>query len=216
MTSDVPLGALASCGVPPYEVLEERKRHPYIARLIQGATLREYQAHLIPWGGVGDLACLYGDGVLLAGDAGKFTTTDGVGSWPSMASGVAAARTVKYACEKGDFSKGTLAVYRDLMDEEGLVAIQQESRRVWQGDAHDFDLLARYSDPLFRLARRYMDGWGLEAEGRPYSLWGEVYHNLVKPLAPWYLRWPLAAVAWFDTQHWRRRQVHRQRGGRSR
>ena len=216
LTSDVPLHALASCGVPAYEVLEERKRHPYIARLIQGATLREYQAHLIPWGGVADLACLYGDGVLLTGDAGKFTTTDGVGSWTSMASGAAAARAVKYACEKGDFSKATLAVYRDLLDEEGLVAVQREARRVWQGDSHDFDVVARRSDPLFRIARRYMDGWGLEMEPRPYSLWGEAYHNLVKPLTPWYLRWPLGLVTWFDTRRWRRQQARRARGGRNR
>ena len=216
MTSEVQLDALALCGAPTYEVLEARKRHPYIARLIQGATLREYQAHLIPWGGVADLGCLYGDGVLLAGDAGKFTTADGVGSWTSMASGAAAARTVKYACEKGDFSKATLAVYRDFMDQEGLVATQQEARRVWQQRMHDFDLVAQYSDPLFRIAGRYLDRWGLEPEEQPYSLWGEAYHNLVKPLAPWYLCWFLGLVAWFDTRRWRRRQTARHGGGTNR
>ena len=126
-----------------------------------------------------------------------------------MASGAAAARTVMYACEKGDFSRATLAVYRDLLDEEGLVATQREARRVWQGDAHDFDLIARYSAPLFQIARRYLDRWGLEVEERPYSLWGEAYHNLVKPLAPWYIRWPLGWITWFDTWRWRRQQALR-------
>ena len=41
------------------------------ARLIEGASLREYQAHLIPYGGVDELDRLFGDGVLLTGDAGQ-------------------------------------------------------------------------------------------------------------------------------------------------
>ncbi|MCP4592073.1 MAG: FAD-dependent oxidoreductase, partial [bacterium] len=59
LTVEIPLNELQTCGVPVYEVLAARERHPYIARLIQGAKLREYQAHLIPWGGVPDLGCLY-------------------------------------------------------------------------------------------------------------------------------------------------------------
>jgi flavin-dependent dehydrogenase len=209
MTSEVRLDALALCGVPVYEVLEARKRHPYIARLIQGAALREYQAHLIPWGGVSDFGCLYGDGVLLAGDAGKFTTATGVGSWTAMASGVAAARTVKYACERGDFSKATLAVYEGFLDQEGLIATQQEARREWKQETDVFDLAVQYSDPLLRIAGRYLDRWEPEPIGQPYSLWGEAYYNLVKPLAPWYLGWLLGLVTWFDTRRWRRRQAAR-------
>jgi electron transfer flavoprotein-quinone oxidoreductase len=209
MTAEVPLDVLQACGVPLYEVLAARERHPYIARLIQGAKLREYQAHLIPWGGVDDLSCLYGDGVLLAGDAGKFTTEDGVGSWPAMASGVAAARAVKHACEKGDFSQATLAVYRDFLDEEGLTETQRDARQAWQREGWFDKIRRQYSDRLLHIARRYFDGWVIGEGEHPYSLWGDLYHGLLKPVVPWYVRWPLGLATWLDTRRWHRRQVRR-------
>jgi electron transfer flavoprotein-quinone oxidoreductase len=209
LTAEAPLDVLQACGVPLYEVLAARERHPYIARLIQGAKLREYQAHLIPWGGVDDLSRLYGDGVLLAGDAGKFTTEDGVGSWPAMASGAAAARTVKHACEQGDFSQSTLAVYRDFLEEEGLIETQREARQSWQREGWFDEIRHRYPDHLLRIAQRYFDGWVIGEGEHPDSLWGELYHSLVKPVAPWYVRWPLGLATWVDTRRWRRQQTRK-------
>ncbi|MGD1996573.1 MAG: FAD-dependent oxidoreductase [Anaerolineae bacterium] len=215
LTAEVPLDVLQACGVPAYEVLAARESHPYIARLIEGATLREYQAHLIPWGGVSDLSCLYRDGVLLAGDAGKFTTSEGVGSWPAMASGRAAARTVRHACEKGDYSRATLAVYRDLLKEEGLIEVQRKARESWEYGRKHRDIQLRRPDHLLRIARRYFYDWGrefglsgLEQEGNSHSVWGEIYHSLVKLRVPWYVRWPLGVAAWTDALRWRRQQRH--------
>lgn len=206
LTVEVPLDVLQACGVPTYEVLTAREHHPYIARLTEGATLREYQAHLIPYGGVADLGRLYGDGVLLAGDAGRFTTKDGVGSWPAMASGVAAACAIRHACEQGDFSRATLAVYRDLLDEEGLLATQREARQAWESRQHHLDILAQDPDRLFHVARRYHGDWVPGREEYAHSLLGELYHSLLKPLAPWYVRWPLGLAAWVNTRRWRRQQ----------
>jgi electron transfer flavoprotein-quinone oxidoreductase len=202
LTAEVWLEDLQACRVPAYDVLAMRESHPYIARLIQGAKLREYQAHLIPWGGVDDLSCLYGNGVLLVGDAGKFTTKDGVGSWTAMASGAAAARAVKHACEKGDFSKTTLAVYRDFLDEEGLSETQREARQAWKRESWQWRLLTQYPDRLFGIARRYFDDWLAEEAEHSYSPWGEFYHSLIKPVAPWYVRWPLGLATWIDTLRW--------------
>ena len=115
---------------------------------------------------------LHGDGVLLAGDAGRFVTKDGVGSWPAMASGVAAARAVKHACEKGDFSRTTLAVYQDFLDEEGLVDTQREAREDWSDRGSVRDVLAEYPDQMLLLARRYYDEWMVGAGEHPYSLLG--------------------------------------------
>jgi electron transfer flavoprotein-quinone oxidoreductase len=214
LTVEVPLDVLQACGVPNCEVLAARERHPYIARLIQGATLREYQAHLIPWGSVPDLGYLYGDGVLLAGDAGRFVTSEGVGSWPAMASGAAAGRAVKHACEKGDFSRATLAVYQDLLGEEGLIETQREARESWMYDQKHREILAQRPDHLLRIAKRYFyelkkeqfRSSDVEQEEQRYSLWGEAYHSLVKPLAPWYARWPLGLAAWVNTRRWRRQK----------
>jgi electron transfer flavoprotein-quinone oxidoreductase len=224
LTSEVPLDVLQACGVPAYDVMTARERHPYIARLIQGATLREYQAHLIPWGGVPDLDCLYGDGVLLAGDAGKFVNSDGVGSWPAMASGVAAARTVKHACERSDFSNGcslsadALAVYRDFMDEEGLIETQREARESWLYEQKHCEVLSQRPDHLLHIARRYFSRWEegerfdslcAEREEHRHSLWGEAYHHLVKPLVPWYVRWIPGLAVGIDTLRWRRQQAQK-------
>jgi electron transfer flavoprotein-quinone oxidoreductase len=209
LTTEARLDTLQACGVPTYEVLAARERHPYIARLIEGATLREYQAHLIPWGGVEDLGCLYGDGVLLAGDAGKFTTQEGVGSWPAMASGTAAARAVKHACGKGDFSRATLSVYLDLLNEEGLIDTQRAAREEWGYLDKRRQVLDRRPEQIVRLARRYFGSRRVPQDGHPYSMWGEAYHSLIKPLVPWYVRWPLGLAAWLDTRRWRKQQARK-------
>jgi flavin-dependent dehydrogenase len=200
--------------VPSYEVLAARENHPHIARITEGATLREYQAHLIPWGGVQDLGCLYGDGLLLAGDAGKFTTKEGVGSWPAMASGAAAARAVKHACEKGDWSRTTMSVYLELLNEEGLLETQRRAREDWDYLDKRRDVLDQRPDQLVHLARRYFNEWRvphLPQDRHPYSLWGEIYHSLIKPLTPWYVRWPLGLAAWIDTLRWRLGKARRNR-----
>jgi flavin-dependent dehydrogenase len=184
-----------------------REVHPYIARLIEGARAREYQAHLIPWGGAGDMERLYGDGVLLAGDAGRFSTKEGIGSWPAMASGAAAASTVKHACERGDYTRATLAIYRDYLDKEGLVDTQREARQEWESDPWYSGILSRYPERVFELAGRYFDEWVMDSGGHDTSLYGQIYDGLVRPLAPWYIRWPLGAAAWLDTQRWRRQRV---------
>jgi len=211
LTTEARLDALLACGVPTYDVMTARERHPYIARLIEGATLREYQAHLIPWGGVEDVRSLYGDGVLLTGDAGKFTTKEGVGSWPAMASGAAAARAVKHACEKDDYSHSTLSIYLDLLDEEGLIDTQQEARDDWGFVDKRRQLLDRRPGHFVRLARRYFYGRRAPQAGHPHSFWVDAYHSLVKPLTPWYVRWPLAPAVWIDTLRWRWRQMQRKR-----
>jgi electron transfer flavoprotein-quinone oxidoreductase len=211
LTTEARLDTLQACGVPTYEVMAVRERHPYITRLIEGATLREYQAHLIPWGGVEDLGCLYGDGVVLAGDAGKFTTKEGVGSWPAMASGAAAARAVKRACEKDDGSRSSLSIYLDLLNEEGLIDTQREARDDWGFLEKRRQVLDRRPEHFVRVARRYFYSRRAPQAAHPYSLWVDAYRNLIEPLAPWYVRWPLIPAVWIDTLRWRRRQGQRKR-----
>jgi electron transfer flavoprotein-quinone oxidoreductase len=204
LTSEVPLDTLQDCGLPAYEVMVARERHPYIACLIKGSRLREYQAHLIPYGGVEHLGDLYGDGMLLAGDAGKFTAEEGVGSWTAMASGKAAARTVKQALEQGDFSQRALSAYVGYLDEEGLVETQRAARREWRAQARRRRVLDRRPEQIVALARRYFGRSRVEVGAHPHSMWGEVYRTLMKPLIPWYLRPPLGLLAWLDTLRWRR------------
>jgi len=203
LTSEVPVDVLQACGVPAYEVLAARERHPYIARLIEGSTLREYQAHLIPWGGVESLDELYGDGVLLAGDAGKFTTQDGVGSWPAMASGKAAARTVEHALETRDVSRDSLSSYLGFLGDEGLIETRRQAREHWAMQLKRRRALAQRPEQIVAIARRYFTDWRGAADDDARSLWGQAYVDLIEPTAPWYLRLPLGLAAWVDTLRWR-------------
>lgn len=206
MTLDAQLDELVRVGLPVYEALEQWERHPLIARLIQGATLREYQAHLIPWGGPPDLECLYGDGVLLAGDAGKFNARLGVGSWPSMASGAAAAKTVAHALGQGDFSAITLSAYQGFLAEEGLVELLAEARRGWvEGRDPLFDMAAN-PDTTLRIATRYAEDIGEPASHYDLPLWVEFYQELARPSTPSYARPLLDQAASLATRCWQRLQ----------
>ncbi len=207
MSVEIPLDALIACGVPVYDVLAAREQHPYIARLIQGATLREYQAHLIPWGGLTDLGRLVGNGLLLAGDAGRFVNKDGVGSFPAMASGAAAARTVLHALEKGDSTRPTLLAYLDQLDQEGMLESQREARESWDYRRRQRAALDQLPPRMLHVAERIASGWIVREEEHVHSLWDEIYHNLVKPLAPWTIRGPLGLVTWFDALLWRHRRT---------
>lgn len=99
----------------PYELLEGFKAHPAVAPLVRGGKLREYSAHLIPESGWAMKPKLYTDGMLVAGDAAGFCLAAGLyleGMNYAMQSGLAAAETAIVACQRGDASARTLAVYQ--------------------------------------------------------------------------------------------------------
>ncbi|MGI9952164.1 FAD-dependent oxidoreductase [Moorellaceae bacterium AZ2] len=97
-------------GLSPYHLLQRLKAHPLVRRLIQGAEVLEYQAHMIPKGGYTFLPKLYGDHVLVAGDA-ALMISGRRGTDLAMLSGKYAAETVVQAKAKGDFSARMLANY---------------------------------------------------------------------------------------------------------
>ncbi len=108
---------------PPIEapqIIEDFKQRPEIARLIAGGETVEYSAHVIAEAGLSGLAKLYGDGVLVTGDAAGFTMNAGLlvrGMEFAIASGVMAARAVKMARDKNDFSAASLSSYQTLLED---------------------------------------------------------------------------------------------------
>ena len=101
------------------QLFERAKQHPVIAPLIEGGKLLEYSAHLVTEGGYNMLPTLYGDGVLLVGDAANFVmnlayTVRGMDQ--AIESGRLAAETVIKAKEKGDFSASTLSGYKQMLE----------------------------------------------------------------------------------------------------
>jgi electron transfer flavoprotein-quinone oxidoreductase len=88
--------------------------------LIGDGRLSEYSAHVIPEGGYGGISKLYGNGIILTGDAAGFALNMGVtvrGMEFAIASGIVAAETIIQAKEADDFSEKSLARYKARLKE---------------------------------------------------------------------------------------------------
>lgn len=106
--------------VPAPVLLDEFKQRPEIARLIKGGESVEYSAHVIPEGGFKAIGKLYGNGILVAGDAAGLALNIGVtvrGMEYALASGYYAAQAVLQAREQQDFTANSLAVYEKLLND---------------------------------------------------------------------------------------------------
>jgi electron transfer flavoprotein-quinone oxidoreductase len=106
---------------PPIEapqLFENFKQRPEIKGLIAGGETIEYAAHVIPEAGLSGITRLYGDGILVAGDAAGFALNTGItvrGMEFAIASGVLASRAISTATKKKDFSGQSLAEYERLL-----------------------------------------------------------------------------------------------------
>jgi electron transfer flavoprotein-quinone oxidoreductase len=116
----VSLNSLQNRKLSIAEVLDDFKNHPHIKPIIADATLKEYSGHLIPEEGFNMVPRLYGNGLLVAGDAAGFLVSTGLtlqGMNYAIASGFAAAQAVLMARQEGDYSSKGLACYQDLLKE---------------------------------------------------------------------------------------------------
>ncbi|MFH1080258.1 MAG: FAD-dependent oxidoreductase [Pseudomonadota bacterium] len=101
-------------------LLDAFKQRPEIAPLIKDGTTVEYAAHVIPEGGFKTLGPLYGNGILVAGDAAGLALNIGFtvrGMEYALASGYYAAQAVMKAKEAGNFSRESLSIYQQLLEE---------------------------------------------------------------------------------------------------
>jgi len=99
-------------------LLDDFKQRPEVARLLKGGETVEYSAHVIPEGGYKVMDRLYGDGILVAGDAAGFSMNIGVtvrGMEYALASGYFAAQAVIEAKNKNDFTRAGLVAYETLL-----------------------------------------------------------------------------------------------------
>jgi len=107
-----------------YKFLDEFKERPEIKSLIRGGEVVEYSAHLISEGGLHIKPKIYGDGILVTGDAAGLGLNMLVtvrGMEYAMVSGVLAGRAIKRAKEKNDFSASSLAYYERLLNESFII-----------------------------------------------------------------------------------------------
>lgn len=114
----VALSELAEKKIKANDLLERFKQHPEISPYLRDGKLVEYSTHLIPAAGKAMMPKLYGDGILVAGDAAALTLVTGLaleGANFAAASGIAAAETVIAAKRTEDFSATSLATYQDRL-----------------------------------------------------------------------------------------------------
>lgn len=91
-----------------------------VKRLVEGGRLSEYSAHVIPEGGYDGISKLYGNGIVLVGDAAGFALNMGVtvrGMEFAVASGIIAAETIVQAKEREDYSEASLRFYETKLKE---------------------------------------------------------------------------------------------------
>ena len=102
-----------------YDIIEQFKEHPSIAPLIEGGTVAEYGAHMIPEGGLGMVPKLYGDGYMIVGDAAGLGFSNGLvlqGMNYAFLSGILAGETAAEAKGRNNFSSDSLSVYRQKLE----------------------------------------------------------------------------------------------------
>ena len=140
----ITLDELSEHKIKPYELLDKLKTHSAIAPLIKGGELIEYSAHLIPEGGYNKLPRLYGNGVMIVGDAGMLVNNlHWEGTNLAMLSGQYAGETAINAINKNDFSENSLKLYnkklensfilKDLASYKNLMPIMHKRRKSFTG-----------------------------------------------------------------------------------
>ena len=144
----------------PYDLLEAFKAHPAVAPLVRGGTLREYSAHLIPEAGWNMVPKLYGNGILVAGDAAGFCLATGIyieGINYALQSGLAAGTAAVAACRRRDFSRYSLMKYMELLYQRNVLTDLRAYRHApafVNGERLQNlypELAARMSEALFRV-----------------------------------------------------------------
>jgi electron transfer flavoprotein-quinone oxidoreductase len=105
--------------VAMYDVLEQFKQHPFLARLVEGGTLLEYSGCFVGEGGYSTIPPLYGPGYLIAGSAAGFFLNTGFtlrGMDFALESGRLAGETAARAVKEHDLSVQRMDEYRQALD----------------------------------------------------------------------------------------------------
>jgi electron transfer flavoprotein-quinone oxidoreductase len=115
--------AAMSVKFPLHQLLDQFKEHPAMQPLLRDGVSVEYSAHLVPEAGYNMLPSLYGDNVMVIGDAAGMVINYGYtvrGMDLAIASGLAAAEAA-IACA-GNYAASRLGpLYLRKLDETGVM-----------------------------------------------------------------------------------------------
>src|SRR3954469_13305063 len=103
--------------IDPQHILQEFKKHPFIAHLLEGGKMIRYGAKTIPYGGWYALPPLGGDGWMVVGDCAGFVNSQRLkGIHLGIKSGMLAAETAFEALNADDTSAAMLSKFREKVD----------------------------------------------------------------------------------------------------
>jgi electron-transferring-flavoprotein dehydrogenase len=123
----------------PQRVLQEFKKHPFIASLLQGGKLIRYGAKSLPYGGWWAVPPLSGNGWMILGDSAGLVNSQRLkGIHLGIKSGMLAAETVFEAMKSNDFSAASLAKYQQRVEASWIKAELWKVRNFHQGFEHGF------------------------------------------------------------------------------
>jgi electron transfer flavoprotein-quinone oxidoreductase len=152
----------------PYVLLEQMKRHPAIAPLIEGGEMKEYCAHLIPEGGFHAVPQVYGNGWMIVGDSGGFVNAvHREGSNLAMTSGRLAAETVIEARAAGrGYRAATLKAYKEALDDSFVMKDLHKYRDMPAVLHKNPQFFTSYPDLLAQAARTMITVDGVDKKSK--------------------------------------------------
>ncbi len=121
----------------PHTLFQQFKRHPAIAKMLEGGKMLHYGAKTIPEGGYFSQPKYYGDGFLIAGDSASFLNSQKLkGIHMAMRSGMFAAQTAYEGLVAGRFDDLQLSRYRELVKASHIEKELREVRNFHQAFEH--------------------------------------------------------------------------------
>ncbi len=141
----------------PEEILNHMVEHPCIRKWLRGGEILEYSGHMIPEYGYDRMPKLYGNGILVTGDAAGFVDASHYqeGTNLAMYSGVAAAETILVARAKEDFSERTLKEYRTKLENSFVLKDLKKFRRLPEFGKNGARFFKEYPELFAELMQDY-------------------------------------------------------------
>lgn len=169
------LSHLMHTKITPNDVLERLKAHPLVQPLIAGGQTVEYLAHAIPEGGYKAMPRLYGDGVLIAGDAAMMVNgLHREGSNLAMTAGRLAGETIIEAKAKGDFSAQTLAGYQTRLEHSFVLKDLKKYQHLPEFIDRHPELLQIYPGLVNRAVHEMLTVDGTSKREKQRLIWKEI------------------------------------------
>jgi electron-transferring-flavoprotein dehydrogenase len=123
----------------PQRVLQQFKRHPLAAKLLEGGKMIRYGAKSLPYGGWWAIPPVAGDGWMILGDSAGFLNSQRLkGIHLGIKSGMLAAETAFEALKNNDLSAASLSTFQTRVESSWIKEELWKVRNFHQGFEHGF------------------------------------------------------------------------------